>query len=130
MAILGGAAFWDSDPDRVADAFGSAMAAGVNHLDVAPRYGRAQELLGPLIPAVRDRLFVACKTLRHSRDGVRAQLEESLRLLRCDHFDLYQLHGVTDLAELDARSSAVEAILAAREAVSYTHLTLPTIYSV
>jgi len=115
VAILGGAAFWDADPDRVADTFGSAMAAGVNHLDVAPRYGRAQELLGPLIPAVRDRLFVACKTLRHSRDGVRAQLEESLRLLGCDHFDLYQLHGVTDLAELDARSGAVEAILAARE---------------
>ncbi len=115
MAILGGAAFWDSDPDRAAAAFASAMAAGVNHLDVAPQYGRAQELLGPLIPAVRDRLFVACKTLRHSRDGVRAQLEESLRLLRCDHFDLYQLHAVTDLAELDARSSAVEAILAARE---------------
>ena len=53
---------------------------------------------GLLIPAVRDRLFVACKTLRHSGDGVRAQLEESLRLLRCDHFDLYQLHAVTDLA--------------------------------
>jgi aryl-alcohol dehydrogenase-like predicted oxidoreductase len=115
VAILGGAAFWDADPDRAADVFGSAVAAGVNHLDVAPQYGRAQELLGPLIPAVRDRLFVACKTLRHSGDGVRAQLEESLRLLRCDHFDLYQLHAVTDLTELDARSGAVEAILAARE---------------
>ena len=57
VAILGGAAFWDSDPDRAADAFGSAIAAGVNHLDVAPQYGRAQELLGPLIPAVRDRLW-------------------------------------------------------------------------
>ncbi|MGH9205980.1 MAG: aldo/keto reductase, partial [Acidimicrobiales bacterium] len=115
VAILGGAAFWDSDPDRTADSFSAAMAAGVNHLDVAPQYGRAQELLGPLIPAVRDRLFVACKTLRHNGDGVRAQLEESLRLLRCDHFDLYQLHAVTDLAELDARAGAVEAILAARD---------------
>ena len=115
MAILGGAAFWDADPGRAADAFSSAVAAGVNHLDVAPQYGRAQELLGPLIPAVRDRLFVACKTLRHSGDGVRAQLEESLQLLRCDHFDLYQLHAVTDLAELDARSGAAEAILAARD---------------
>jgi aryl-alcohol dehydrogenase-like predicted oxidoreductase len=115
VAILGGAAFWDGDPDMAASAFSAALDAGVNHLDVAPQYGRAQELLGPSIPAVRDRLFVACKTLRHSADGVRAQLEESLTLLHCDRFDLYQLHAVTDLEELDARAGAVEAILAARE---------------
>jgi aryl-alcohol dehydrogenase-like predicted oxidoreductase len=64
---------------------------------------------------VRNRIFVACKTLRHSADGVRAQLEESLTLLRCDSFDLYQMHAVTDLDELDARSGAVEAILRARD---------------
>ena len=115
MAILGGAAFWDLDPDRTERAFTAAVTAGVNHLDVAPQYGRAQELLGPLIPAVRDSLFVACKTLRHDGDGVRAQLEDSLRLLHCDHFDLYQLHAVTDVAELDARSGALEAILSARQ---------------
>src|SRR5580704_18140345 len=115
VAVLGGAAFWDGDPGTTEAVFSEAMAAGVNHVDVAPQYGRAQELLGPLIPPVRDRLFVACKTLRHNADGVRAQLEESLRLLHCDYFDLYQLHAVTDLAELDARAGAVEAILAARD---------------
>ena len=98
-----------------ASAFADALSAGVNHLDVAPQYGRAQELLGPSIAPVRDGLFVACKTLRHSRDGVRAQLEDSLRLLQCDHFDLYQLHAVTSVAELDARAGAVEAIVQARD---------------
>jgi aryl-alcohol dehydrogenase-like predicted oxidoreductase len=115
LAILGGAAFWDGDAPSTASAFAGALAAGVNHLDVAPQYGRAQELLGPSIPPVRDRLFVACKSLRHSRDGVRAQMEESLQLLKCDYFDLYQLHGVTSVAELDSRAGAVEAILAARD---------------
>ena len=115
VAVLGGAAFARSDPETTAASFAEAMASGVNHLDVAPQYGRAQELLGPLIPAVRDQLFVACKTLRHDPGGVRAQLEYSLALLRCDHFDLYQLHAVTDLAELDARAGAVAAILAARD---------------
>jgi len=115
VAILGGAAFGRSDPETTAASFAEALAAGVNHVDVAPQYGRAQELLGPLIPAVRDELFVACKTLRHDPDGVRAQLEDSLSLLHCDSLDLYQLHAVTDLAELDARSRAVEAILAARD---------------
>ena len=115
VAILGGAAFGRSDAETTEASFAAALAAGVNHLDVAPQYGRAQELLGPLIPAVRDQLFVACKTLRHHPDGVRAQLEDSLELLHCDSFDLYQLHAVTDLVELDARDGAVRAILAARD---------------
>jgi len=115
VAILGGAAFARSDPDVTATSFHQALAAGVNHLDVAPQYGMAQELLGPLIRPVRDQVFVACKTLRHNPDGVRAQLEESLRLLECHSFDLYQLHAVTDMAELDARDGAVQAILAARD---------------
>ena len=115
VAILGGAAYARSDPDSTATSFHEALAAGVNHLDVAPQYGLAQELLGPLIGPIRAQLFVACKTLRHHPDGVRAQLEESLRLLECDSFDLYQLHAVTDLAELDARDGAVQAILTARD---------------
>jgi aryl-alcohol dehydrogenase-like predicted oxidoreductase len=115
VAILGGAAFSDADPATTESAFLTALEAGVNHLDVAPHYGRAEALLGPLIPAARDRLFVACKTLRHGAAGARAQLEESLTVLRCDRFDLYQLHAVTDLVELDARTGAVEALLAARD---------------
>jgi len=115
LAILGTAAYWDGQPEDVAASFDAALAAGVNHVDVAPQYGRAQELVGPLLPAVRDSVFVACKTLRHNKEGVRQQLEESLGLLRCDAFDLYQLHAVTDLDELDRRAGAVEAITAARD---------------
>jgi aryl-alcohol dehydrogenase-like predicted oxidoreductase len=115
VAILGAAAFATSDPDSAASAFGAALEAGVNHLDIAPRYGRAQELVGPLIPPVRDQLFVACKTLRANPDGVRAQLEESLTLLGCDRFDLYQLHGVTDGDELERRDGAAREIIRARD---------------
>lgn len=115
VAVLGAAAFSRSSPEEVGAAFHGALEAGVNHLDIAPQYGRAQELVGPLIPAVRERLFVGCKTLRKNPDGVLAQLEESLQLLGCDAFDLYQLHAVTDLQELDRRAEAAEVILAARE---------------
>ena len=115
LAILGGAAYWGTDPERTETSFSDALAAGVNHLDVAPRYGRAQELLGPLVERARAELFVACKTMRHDPAGVRAQLEESLSLLGCDRFDLYQMHAVTDLDELDARAGAVAAITAARD---------------
>lgn len=115
VAILGGAAFWDTPTDVTKAAFDAALAAGVNHLDVAPQYGRAEELLGPLVPAVRDRLFLACKTLRPDRDGARGELELSLSLFGADAFDLYQLHAVTSVEELDRRAGAVDAVLRARD---------------
>lgn len=115
LVVLGGAAFWSATREEAADGFALALARGVNHLDIAPQYGVAEEVVGPLLPEVRDRLFVACKTLRKSPDGVRAQMEESLDKLGCDHFDLYQMHAVTDLDVLEARTGAAEAILRARD---------------
>ena len=58
MAILGGAAFALSTTDEAEPAFASALARGVNHLDIAPRYGEAERAVGPLVPPVRDRLFI------------------------------------------------------------------------
>jgi aryl-alcohol dehydrogenase-like predicted oxidoreductase len=115
VAILGGAAFAQATPEATHRAFHSALAAGVNHLDIAPRYGAAEALVGPLLPAVRERLFVACKTARRSASGVRAQLEESLRVLQCDRFDLYQMHAVTTVDVLDERSEAAREIFRARD---------------
>jgi len=115
VAILGGAAFWDTPVDVTRAAFEGALAAGVNHLDVAPQYGRAEELLGPLVPEVRDRLFLACKTLRPDGDGLRQELDRSLARFGTESFDLYQLHAVTSVDELDRREGAMEALLGARE---------------
>jgi aryl-alcohol dehydrogenase-like predicted oxidoreductase len=115
VAILGGAAFAVATPDATAGAFHAALDAGVNHLDIAPRYGAAEKLVGPLLPAVRDRLFVGCKTGRRSADGVRAQLEESLRILGCERFDLYQAHAVTTVDVLNERGDAIREILRARD---------------
>ena len=112
VAVLGAAAFGRSSPDETEQAFRSALAAGVNHLDIAPTYGDAEVLVGPHVPAVRDRLFVAGKSDRSNPDGVRAHLERTLERLGCDHLDLYQLHGVTDLEVLEQRAGAAEVILA------------------
>jgi aryl-alcohol dehydrogenase-like predicted oxidoreductase len=115
VAILGGAAFAAATTEEAEPAFTGALARGVNHLDIAPRYGQAEHAVGPLIPAVRDRLFIGEKTTRRAADGVRAQLEESLRRLQTDHVDLYQLHAVTAIDVLDERRDAVGAITRARD---------------
>ena len=114
VAILGGAAFWQ-ESDDAGPAFDEAIDRGVNHLDIAPRYGAAEDIVGPLLEPVRDRIFVGCKTTRRNADGVRAQLEQSLTKLRTDHFDLYQMHAVTDVGVLEERVDAAEAILKARD---------------
>jgi aryl-alcohol dehydrogenase-like predicted oxidoreductase len=87
----------------------------VNHLDIAPRYGAAETVVGPLVPAVRDRLFVAGKTLRANADGAEAQFDNTRALLGCDVLDLYQAHGVVSIEELDRRGDAIDRILALRE---------------
>ena len=118
VAILGGAAFWDSTVEVVAEAFARATAAGVNHLDIAPQYGMAEDLAGEVLPPYREGMFVGCKTLERTADGARAQLERSLGKLRTDHFDLYQLHAVTtdeELAAVLAKGGAGEALRRARD---------------
>jgi aryl-alcohol dehydrogenase-like predicted oxidoreductase len=115
VAVLGGAAFWGSTPEEAARGFELALDRGVNHLDIAPRYGAAESVVGPLVPAVRDRLFVAGKTTRRNPDGVRSQFDDTRRLLGCDVLDLYQAHGVTSLTELDERADALDTIVSLRE---------------
>jgi len=114
VAILGGAAFSRATSEQAEAGLRLADGRGVNHLDIAPQYGDAEVVIGPHLPSVRDRWFVAAKTLRKHPDGVRAQLEETLRRLRTDYLDLYQLHAVTGLDELETRVDAVDVMLRAR----------------
>ena len=116
VAILGGAAFWaTTTPEEARPHVEAALAAGVNHLDIAPQYGAAERVVGPHVPFVREQLFVAGKTMRSNPEGVEAQFDDTRRLLGCEVLDLYQAHAVTSIAELDARAGAIERILALRD---------------
>jgi len=117
VAIFGAAAFWEieqRDADRVME---SVIEAGVNHIDVAPSYGQAEQRIGPWMPRERERFFLGCKTMERSRGGALEEMQKSLKLLQTDHFDLYQLHAITSMKELDActmAGGALEALLEAR----------------
>lgn len=115
VAILGGAMFWNASTAEARPVFEMALSRGVNHIDIAPRYGGAEAAAGPLVARARDRLFVAGKTMRSNPNGVVAQFDETRRLLGADILDLYQAHAVTTISELDARTSAIERILGLRE---------------
>jgi aryl-alcohol dehydrogenase-like predicted oxidoreductase len=118
VAILGGAAFGKIDQATADAAMPRVLAAGVNHIDIAPSYGNAEERLAPWIARERQRFFLGCKTTERSREGAAAELHRSLERLRADKFDLYQMHAVKTMEELDAvtaHGGALKAAIAARE---------------
>ena len=78
-----------------------ALEEGVNYFDVAPAYGNAQEQLGRSLQGHRNEVSLACKTARRDREGAEKDLQESLKLLKTDHFDVYQLHAVSSLEDVE-----------------------------
>lgn len=118
VAIFGAAAFYQVDQKTADEAMEQVIAAGVNHIDVAPSYGQAEERLGPWLQRERDRFFLGCKTQERARDKAWAELQRSLKLLQVEAFDLYQLHAVNSFEELDQvtqSGGALEAVIQARE---------------
>jgi predicted aldo/keto reductase-like oxidoreductase len=96
-----------------------AVDRGINYFDVAPTYGDAQARLGPALEPYRKNVFLACKEEDWTKDGCAKLLEESLRLLRTDHLDLYQFHALskmTDLEQIFGPNGAMETFEAARKA--------------
>ncbi len=102
-------------PEEAGALLHEALDAGVNHLDIAPGYGSAERAVGPHLKAIRQRLFLACKTAETERDWALRRLDRSLERLQVDELDLYQAHGVTSLEVLDQRDEAFEVILEARD---------------
>lgn len=74
---------------------------GVNYFDVAPGYGNAQDQLGVSLVPYRKDVYLACKTAERRRAEAEKDLERSLRLLKTDCFDVYQLHGVASMEEVE-----------------------------
>ena len=118
MIGFGGIVVMDESPDAAANIVAEAVDRGINYFDIAPSYGNAQDRLGPALAPYRKNVFLACKTEGRTRDDSRKQLEESLRLLKTDHVDLYQFHALTKMKELDqvlGPGGAMETMEAAKK---------------
>src|ERR1700722_19856645 len=98
---FGGIVVMNEEVSNSKNIVAEAVDRGVNYFDVAPSYGNAQERLGPALAPYRKNSFLACKTEGRMKDDSRKQLEESLRLLKTDHVDLYQFHALTKMSDLD-----------------------------
>jgi aryl-alcohol dehydrogenase-like predicted oxidoreductase len=115
---FGGIVVMNEETGAAANIVAEAVDRGVNYFDVAPSYGNAQERLGPALAPYRKQCFLACKTDGRLKDNSRADLEQSLKLLKTDHLDLYQFHALTKRSDLDkvlGPGGAIETMEAARK---------------
>lgn len=98
---------------------------GVNYFDVAPSYGNAEEQLGNSLKPYRQKIHLACKTGKRDREGAEAELKQSLKRLHTDHFDIYQLHAISSMNDVErafAPSGVMELMRQVREKGVAAHI--------
>jgi predicted aldo/keto reductase-like oxidoreductase len=94
---------------------------GINYFDTARIYwdGKSEEVYGAVLPPFRKNIFLTTKSPERSRKGAEADLDASLRALKTDHVDLWQIHQVSTMDEVEqifAPGGAIEAFEAAKKA--------------
>ena len=94
---------------------------GINYFDNAHSYwgGRSEEVFGAVLPAVRKDVFITTKTTDRTRKGAEAELHLSLKRLKIDYVDLWQIHSVGEMDQVDqifGPGGAIEAFEAAKKA--------------
>lgn len=91
---------------------------GITFYDTANAYRDSEEKIGRAFDGMRQEVVIATKTLRRDAKGAAKHIENSLRMLRTDYIDLYQLHQIAQEKDWDAVTApggAMEAVVKARE---------------
>ena len=118
LAVFGAVALGQIDQAAADKVVQQVIDAGVNHIDIAPSYGQAEQRLGPWMPRIREDFFLGCKTMERTKQGAINEFHESRARLQVDAFDLYQLHAITTMEELDQCTQAggsLEGVIEMRE---------------
>lgn len=101
LAVFGAVALGQLDQAMADKVVQQVIDAGLNHIDIAPSYGDAESRLGPWMPRIQDDFFLGCKTTQRTKGGAIDEFHQSLERLQVSSFDLFQLHAITTMDELD-----------------------------
>ena len=95
-----------------------ALDLGVNYIDTAAAYGGgiSQTYIGGVMATRRSEVFLASKTHDRTRAGSLALLDQSLTSLQTDYLDLWQIHNIQTIGQLDTVFGPGGAIEALEEA--------------
>ena len=102
------------------------VAKGINYIDTARGYTVSEEFLGEALEGVRDKFVLATKSMSRTKEGMAADIETSLKNLRTDYIELYQVHNpsMEQLEQVMAPGGALEALKEAKEAGKIGHIGL------
>lgn len=100
------------------------MDAGVNYIDTARGYTVSEEYLGEALEGIRQQFILATKSMARDKEGMAKDIDISLKNLRTDYIDLYQVHNpnAAQLEQVLAPGGALEALVEAREAGKIGHI--------
>ena len=116
---FGGIVAMNAEPGALAKVVADTVEFGINYFDVAPSYGDAEIKLGSALKPFRKDVHLACKTELRDAAGAKSSLRQSLKNLQTDYFDLYQLHGLTDIEKdvraVFAKGGAMEVVIEAKK---------------
>ncbi|MDO4272526.1 MAG: aldo/keto reductase [Eubacteriales bacterium] len=98
--------------------------AGVNYIDTARGYTVSEEYLGSALEGMRDKFVLATKSMARTKEAMAVDVETSLKSLRTDYIDLYQIHNpnMEQLDQVIAPEGALSALLEAKEAGKIGHI--------
>ena len=99
---------------------------GINYIDTARGYTVSEEFLGEALEGVRDKFILATKSMARTKESMATDIDISLKNLRTDYIDVYQVHNPTpaELEQVIAPGGALEALLEARDAGKIGHIGL------
>ena len=108
----------DVDTAAVTRLVNEALDLGINFVDTAHNYGKAEDGIGKALGRRRDQVFLATKVWADDAESAQQSFEESLRALRTDHVDLVYLHSVgnRDVKKTLADDGALTYLLRQKEA--------------
>ncbi len=98
---------------------------GINFFDTANLYGDSEEKIGIALEGVRDKTILATKTVLRDGKAALGQLETSLKRLKTDYIDLYQMHNISNQDAMDqvlAPSGVYEAMVKAQRDGKIGHI--------
>ncbi len=100
------------------------LSLGVNYIDTARGYTVSEEYLGYALTGIRDQFILATKSMARTREAMEKDIETSLKNLKTDTIDLYQVHNasVSDLDAVAAPGGALEALFEAKEKGKISHI--------
>lgn len=125
---FGGIPIQRIDADGTRKLMHQLMDAGVNYIDTARGYTVSEEYLGYALDGIRDHFVLATKGRATTKKEMLSDINTSLKNLRTDYIDLYQLHNpaLTDLNTILSPGGALEGLLDAKNCGKIGHIGITT----